>query len=128
MKLILIFTLCCVAVAKGDFFDKIGQAIEHEARCAVVKTAQVAVKFDDETNGFDRLKISLLELQCDMGLDIDPDLFLVISYIVILIIAFFVLIMLASILKCICRTLFCCGSEKPKVIKVYNAPPYNRLV
>lgn len=107
--------------------------IEFDARCAAVKIAEIA----GEANLWDRFKLKLLEIQCNIGLDINPDAFLFISYIIVGILAFFVLKIAFSILKCVFKTLTCSGSEKPTVVSVgrlrvipaadpYN--PYDRMV
>lgn len=71
-----------------------------------MKTAQVAAKFDG-TSAFDRFKLNLLDLQCEMGLDMNPDVFLVISYILIALILLCILMTIISILRCIiCWTFF----------------------
>lgn len=106
--------------------------IEFDARCVAVKLAKLT-----DPNSWDQFKLALLDLQCSMGININPDLFLFISYIVFGILAFFVLKIAFSILKCVYKTLTCAESKKPAIVSIghvrvlpnpYEPHPYTQMV
>lgn len=124
-----IFVFIRINLKKNVYFS--AKQIEFDARCFAVKVAKLG-----DSDLWDRFKLKLLEIQCSMGININPDAFLFICYIVIGILAFVVLKIAFSILKCVYKTLTCSESKKPmivsighlRVLPIDDPHPYSQMV